>query len=244
MNYTSHNTLTEILQNNLNAAFIFRNYNLNYSTEGKRTLKEACSFAGIKPEIILNDLKNLNGKSTDYIKFMDWRTDFLCDYIESNHHKYIRKIFPKILSLGKTLSRNKLINADLLKELQKLSNDFETHMQKEERLLFPYIKKMNTILNEKTEFEIPPFGSVANLVKVIEKEHSIANTSLNKTKNICGGYKNNSSDNINKKIFYKYLNEFDTDFQLHIHFENNILFPKAISLEKKLKKLFFKNKKI
>lgn len=244
MNYTSHNTLTEILQNNLKAAFIFRNHNLNYSTEGRKTLKDACRLAGIKPEIILNDLKNLNGKSADYIKVNDWKIDFLCDYIESNHHKYIRKMLPKILSLGKILSRNKLIELNLLKELQKLSNDFETHMQKEERLLFPYIKKINTILKEKKEFEIPPFGSAANLIKVIEKEHSNANNYLNKIKNICRGYKTKINTVSNKKMFYEYLNEFETDFHLHIHFENNILFPKAISLEKKLKKLFFKNTKI
>jgi len=30
------------------------------------------------------------------------------------------------------------------------------------------------------------------------------------------------------------LNEFEQDLHLHIHLENNILFPKAISLEKKL----------
>lgn len=240
MNYTISNTLTEIVLNNLKAAFIFQNYNLNYSTEGKKTLKEACSFAGIKPAVILNDLKKLNGMNSDYLKVNEWRIDFLCDYIESNHHKYIRKMLPKIIAEAKILTKKKIIPASLSKELKKMSIDFETHMQKEERLLFPYIKKMNTIFNEKSEYEIPPFGSVANPVKVLEKEHSLANSALNKIKKLCGGYKTVPNDDINMNKFYEYMKEFETDFHLHIHFENNVLFPKAVAMEKKLKKLFFK----
>lgn len=241
MNYTSENTLSEIVQGNMKAAFIFRNYNLNFSTEGRKTLKEACSFAGIKPDTILNDLRNLREKYSDYVKVNDWKIDFLCDYIEVNHHKYIRQMMPKILSLGKILCRKDLIEPGLLIKLQTLGNDFEIHMQKEEKLIFPYIKKMNAMLNVKSGYEIPPFGSIANPVKVVEKEHSAAGNSLTQIKAMCGGYKINSKIENNKKTFYEYLKEFDTDFHFHIHFENNILFPKSISMEKKLKKLFFNN---
>jgi regulator of cell morphogenesis and NO signaling len=240
MNYTSENTLTEILQKNLNAAIVFRNYNLNYSVEGRKTIKDVCRFAGIKPEKVLTDLKSLSDKNTEYNKVYDWSTDFLCEYIESNHHKYVRKILPKIINKAKFLVKYDLFEKDVLNRIQHIRNDFEIHMQKEERLLFPYIKKMNIILKEKSEYEIPPFGSIVNLIKVIDKEHSIAGNALDKIKFLCNGYKSNNSDNLKKKILYEYLNEFDLDFHMHIHLENNILYPKSILLEKKLNKLFFK----
>lgn len=243
MNYTSENTLTEILQKNLDAALIFRNYNLNYSVEGRKTIKDACQVAGIKPEKVLTDLKSLSDKNTEYNKVYDWSTDFLCEYIESNHHKYVRKILPKIINTAKFLVKNDLFEKDVLNRIQHIRNDFEIHMQKEERLLFPYIKKMNIILNEKSEYEIPPFGSIADLVKVVRKEHNIAGKSLGKIKDLCNGYKSNSGDNLKKKLLYEYLNEFDLDFHMHIHLENNILYPKSILLEKKLNKLFFKKNK-
>lgn len=183
-------------------------------------------------------------ENTDYLKVNDWRMDFLCDYIETNHHKYIRKVMPKILSLSKSLGRKKIIDTDEYKELQRYSDDLETHMQKEERLLFPYIKRLISIFENKEEFEIPPFGSIANLIKVIEKEHRAANESLLKIKSECGGFKTKLNDDADKKMFYDIMNKFDRDFQMHVHFETNILYPKAISLEKKLKKLFIKNKKI
>lgn len=240
MNYTSENTLTEVLQNNLKAALIFSNYNLNYSIEGKKTIKDACQFAGIKPEKLLTDLQSLSDKNTEFNKVYDWSTDFLCDYIESNHHDYVRKMFPKIINAGKILLKDKLIEKDVLIRIQNVRNDFEIHMQKEERLLFPYIKKLNKIINEKTVYEIPPFGSIVNLIKVINNEHNISGKSLRKVKELCNGYKISTNEKTKKKILYKYLDEFDLDFQMHIHLENNILYPKSILLEKKLNKLFLK----
>lgn len=240
MNFTSESTLAEILQKNLNASLIFRNHNLNYITEGKKTIKDLCRFAGIKPEKLLTDLKSLKDNDNKYNKVYEWSTDFLCEYIKSNHHMYVRKILPKIINIIKRLVKNNLLEKDLLSRIQLLRNDFEIHMQKEERLIFPYIKKLNVKLIEKSEYEIPPFGSIVNLIKVVKKEHNIAGETLSKIKDMCNGFNINKSDNRKKKILYEYLNEFDLDFHMHIHLENNILYPKSILLEKKLNKLFFK----
>jgi regulator of cell morphogenesis and NO signaling len=36
------------------------------------------------------------------------------------------------------------------------------------------------------------------------------------------------------RVTYALLNEFEEDLHLHIHLENNILFPKAIEMEREL----------
>lgn len=190
-----------------------------------------------------NDTLNYQiNNNTEYLKVNDWRLNFLCDYIETNHHEYIRKVMPKILSAGKALSRKNIIGVDDYRDLLQFSIELEIHLQKEERLLFPYIKKINSVFDNKEEYEIPPFGSIANLIKVIEKEHRNVNGILLKVKNACCNFKIKSTDVPDKKAFYELMNEFDSDFQMHVHFENDILFPKSISLEKKLKKIFLKNK--
>ncbi|MBK8550473.1 MAG: hemerythrin domain-containing protein [Ignavibacteria bacterium] len=180
--------------------------------------------------------------NNDHLKVNDWRLNFLCDYIETNHHEYIRKIMPKILSVSKALSRKNIIGIDDYKDLLQFSIELEIHIQKEERLLFPYIKKMNTTYDNKDEYEVPPFGSIANLIKVIEKEHKNVSGILLKVKNAYGNFKIKLTDEPDKKVFYELMNEFYSDFQMHVHLENDILFPKSISLEKKLRKIFLKTK--
>lgn len=243
MDLTTDKTITNTFQDFTNAALILRNYNLNSGKAGSKILKDAENLSGKRSEKILTDLRSLKDISIDYIKINDWSLDFLCDFIVSNHHKYIRKMMPKIISAGKLICGKRSDKFNLYKELTQLNNDLEFHMQKEEKLLFPYIKKMNKLLNDKTEYEIPPFGSIVNLIRVIEKEHISAEKSLIKIKKICSGSKTGTADQKNKKTLNEFMREFDTDFHIHIHLENNIMFPKAISLEKKLKKILKTNLK-
>ena len=243
MNHTSDKTSGETFRDISKAALILRNYNLNFGVTGRKILRDAENLSGNKSGKNFMNLKNLKDINIDYIKVNDWSMDFLCDFIESNHHKYIRKIMPKILSAGKNNPGKKFNDDVLFKELNQLNNDLEIHMQKEEKLLFPYIKNMNKILNEKALFETPPFGSIQNLIKVIEKEHIAADMYLMKIKNLCGRNITGNNDIKNKKLICGYMTEFESDFHFHIYLENNILFPKAISLEKKLKKISVNLKK-
>lgn len=142
---------------------------------------------------------------------------------------------------SRALLKNKMISGDVIDHLDQLNVDFEFHMQKEEKLLFPYIRKMEIMINTESAFEIPPFGSILKPAEVMINEHRSANENLKQIRNLCDDYKLNSDENDNKKTFFELLKEFERDFHLHIHLENNLLFPKAINLEKKLKKLYFKN---
>ncbi|HMS33428.1 MAG TPA: hemerythrin domain-containing protein [Ignavibacteria bacterium] len=238
MNHTSDKTSAETFRDIPKALLVLRNYDPDFGDTVRRILKDEENLTGNKSGKNLLNKKNHKEININYLKVNDWSLDFLCDFIESNHHKYIRKIMPKIITAGK------IFNDDvLIKVLIQLNNDLEIHMQKEEKLLFPYIKNMNKILNEKALFETPPFGSIQNLIKVIEKEHDVADMYLMKIRNLCKRNIAGNNDLRNKKLICEYMTEFESDFHFHTYLENNILFPKAISLEKKLKKISINIKK-
>jgi len=229
MNLDTDKSTADIFQDISKTPLILRNYDLNLNPAGGKISKDTEYLSGNRSEKNLKDLKSLKDVSIDYIKINDWSLDFLCDFIVSNHHKYIRKMMPKIISAGKLIYGKKYDGLNLFKELTQLNNDFEFHMQKEEKLLFPYIKKMNRVFNDKAEYEIPPFGSIVNLIRVIEKEHFTVEKSLIKIKKICSGFKTGTADLGSKKTLNELMSEFVTDFHFHTYLENNILFPKAIS---------------
>ncbi|MEZ4690341.1 MAG: hemerythrin domain-containing protein [Ignavibacteria bacterium] len=83
----------------------------------------------------------------------------------SNHHTYIRKTFKELLKQLKAILKtknNSVQNEEIIKYFEKLNLDFEIHMQKEEKLLFPYIKRLVDSEYSETEFEIAPFGLIKN----------------------------------------------------------------------------------
>jgi len=239
MTFTKNYKLSDILLKNIEAASIFEKHNINYCTNGNKTLEEACGMVEIKPALVITELNKLNGSFTKDIKTNEWSLDFLCEYIVSNHHAYIRKTFKELLKqLRINLKSHSNSNGDLVNEFEKMSRYFEIHMQKEEKLLFPYIKRLVDTEYSETEFEIAPFGLIKKPIAVMKKEHLYAVNKLYKLKDICGHINKIKAGKDIKKNFCKLFKEFELDFHIHLHLENNVLFPKTLLLERKILKKF------
>ena len=123
----------------------------------------------------------------------------------------------------------------LLNELfNNLADELLSHMQKEEQILFPYIKKLVADESAGNCADGACFGTVIGPISVMEQEHENAGVILKKLYQLSNGY-NAPEDACNTfRVLYGKLKEFEDDLHRHIHLENNILFPKAIELEQTL----------
>ena len=128
MTYTKNYRLSDILLKNIEAASVFEKYNINYCTNGNNTLDEACGKAEVKPAEVITELNRLNGKYSNDIKSNEWSLDFLCEYIVSNHHTYIRKTFKELLKQLKAILKtknNSVQNEEIIKDfdIEKLTDE-------------------------------------------------------------------------------------------------------------------------
>ena len=79
-----------------------------------------------------------------------------------------------------------------------------------------------------------PFGSIENPIQMMRQEHLVEGDRFEKIAQLTNHY-NPPADACNTfKVCYAYLQEFEKDLHVHIHLENNILFPKAIEMQKQL----------
>ena len=108
-------------------------------------------------------------------------------------------------------------------------------MKKEELILFPFIKNMVRAQKEGTEVPQPRFGSVDNPIRMMEAEHEEAGNLLRRIAELSNNYNPPQGACNTYRAFYAKLDEFEQDLHQHIHLENNILFPKALKLEKQLR---------
>jgi regulator of cell morphogenesis and NO signaling len=79
---------------------------------------------------------------------------------------------------------------------------------------------------------LPPFGSVQNPVSMMEHDHDSADNALRVMHQASAGYTSPGDACVSYQTLYKVLAEFETDLHQHIHLENNILFPRAIEMER------------
>jgi len=69
-------------------------------------------------------------------------------------------------------------------------------------------------------------------IKVMMHEHDNEGERFKKIATITNQYQVPEDACNTYKVTYALLREFENDLHLHIHLENNILFPKAVEMEK------------
>src|SRR5690606_14423169 len=108
--------------------------------------------------------------------------------------------------------------------------ELTAHMKKEEMILFPFIRKMVEAKNNGTVAQAP-FGTVQNPIRMMMHEHDGEGERFRKIATLTDDYTPPADACNTYRVTLSLIKEFEEDLHLHIHLENNILFPKAVSLE-------------
>ena len=77
-------------------------------------------------------------------------------------------------------------------------------------------------------------GSVKQPIQLMEMEHEVVGEHLAKIRELAHNFTLPEDACASYSLLYRMLDAFEDDLHLHVHLENNILFPKAIDLEKRL----------
>lgn len=239
MQQVKERTIGEIVAEDYRAAGIFRQYGLDFCCGGGRTVEEACAKKGVDLESVMGDLSSLEMESNESHNYNSWSPDFLADYIVNNHHEFTRSKLPEIGAYAKKVakvhgqSNESLI--ELAQEFTLMHADIMNHLDKEERILFPYIKKMVEAKKTGAELPEPNFGEAANPITMMKEEHDDAGESMAKIRELSNDFNPPAEACTTYRILFQNLEDFEKDLHKHIHLENNILFPKALELEKELR---------
>ncbi len=232
-------TLGEIAAKDLRKAQIFRKYGLDFCCGGKKTVKEACSEKGLDVAKIEQELLQADKVvSSRPLPYNEWELDFLADYIVNTHHSYVKKNLPDILAYANKVARvHGSRHPELLpvRELvEEVYNEMMNHMVKEERILFPYIKDIVTAQKNTQPLQASHFGTVQNPINMMEMEHEVVGKNMEEIRTLTQNYVLPDDACASYSLLYRMLDEFEEDLHIHVHLENNILFPKALKAEQQL----------
>ena len=216
---------------------VFDRLHIDYCCGGKRTLEEACTKRGLDLKTVLAELEAFDAEANtqpDAVRPANLTMTELADDIERTHHAYLREELPRLAGLVKKvsavhgqahpwLSGLTSVYAELVAEL-------EPHMLKEEQILFPLIRELDQATTA------PSFhcGSVGNPIRMMEMEHQNAGAALDRIREMTTDYEIPEGACNSFRAMLSGLEHLETDLHLHIHKENEILFPKASEMEAKL----------
>jgi len=239
MYLTEKTIIGDIVSHDYQTSTIFSKYEIDFCCNGNRSIENACSNAKITSTELLHDLEEiLINKESKTANYNSSSLDFLSNYIYENHHKYVEQKIPEIKQyLNKICDVHGEFHSELftIKDLFKEgASELTTHMKKEELILFPFIKKMLQAEKEGNKLPTSSFDTVKNPISMMQEEHDTEGERYREISKLSNNY-NAPLDACNSyKIAFAMLKEFEKDLHKHIHLESNILFPKALELERKI----------
>lgn len=237
MNITENNTVAEVVTHNIKTADVFKKHGIDFCCGGGITIKKACDKNNVSFSELERELSNINNHITKGYNYDSWKLDFLVDHIENIHHTYVAENTPLVLQYAAKVAKVHGHHYTEVVEINRLfievAKELAAHMKKEELILFPFIKQLVKADNEGLKVNTPHFGTVNNPITMMEEEHENAGDILKEISKLSNNYTPPEGACNTFKALYAKLEEFEQDLHQHIHLENNILFPKAILLEKK-----------
>lgn len=240
MDIQENQIIGELVAEDYRTASVFSKYGIDFCCQGNRTINDACISESVDPALMLADLNKvtLSNIESNIQGFESWPLDLLAGYIENKHHSYVRRKSEEILPL---LDKICSVHGEQHPELFEIKAEFNAsvrelsdHMKKEEKILFPYIISMVLTKKEGLNLTTPAFESVKNPLQMLKEEHLVEGERFRKIRELSNDYLLPKDSCNTYRITFELLKEFEQDLHLHIHLENNILFPKAIELENEL----------
>jgi regulator of cell morphogenesis and NO signaling len=213
MQLTETMTVRDIAAGSLGAVRLFEKLGIDYCCGGKRPLAEACTEKGYDPAAIQRLLAEAMDKAPALEH--DWNTaplEELAAHIVNTHHEYLRRELPAV-------------EARLQKVYRVYNQRYGPTL--EGAVLFPAVVAAERALTSGQPLPRTPFGSVGNPIAMMEAEHESAGQALAKIREITGNYSVPEHGCVTYRALMSGLDELERDLHLHIHLENNILFPRA-----------------
>ena len=232
-------TVAEIVTEDIATAAIFKRNGIDFCCGGKVQLDAICTKKNIDTDTVVQQLEALMNEPAEKVSENpdEWSLTRLADHIVDTHHVYVKENMNVILEFADKVAKVHGHGAPEVVEVAQLAHaladELLPHMMKEEMMLFPFIKQLDAHEAGQPAPQ-PPFGSVGNPIRMMEVEHENAGENMARIHEITNNFQPPEWACNTYRALYHSLQQFEEDLHIHIHLENNILFPKAIALEAEL----------
>ena len=241
MTATLDMTIREVVAADYRTAAVFQGFGIDFCCRGHQTIEQGCRTAGINRERLLAELALATTDPLDEgHAFNTWDLRTLASHIASTHHAFVRASTPPLLLHTKKIAEVHGARHTELPHIAELFGrvalELTEHMEKEERIMFPYIGALEDAARGDGPAPHAPFGSILNVIHKMEAEHQFVGDAMAEIRHLTNDFQPPRDACATYRVCLQELEAFERDLHQHVHLENNLLFPEAARVEASLAK--------
>lgn len=196
------------------AAEVFRQNGISFCCGGKLSLAEAAAKQGVAVDVLLKELNSLEAAAR---RDAPTETLPLIDHILTRYHDTHRTEMDWLIPLAQKVETVHGDHEDaplgLTEALLDLKEELESHMAKEERVLFPMMRQGG-------------HPAIQHPIAAMRHDHDTAADLLRKVEHVTRGLSLPEGACRSWTALYTGLEKFTEDLVAHMHLENEVLFPR------------------
>ncbi len=236
MNLTPETRIADIAAQNPATIRVFQRFGIDFCCGGKRPVGEVCAEQELSFGELQAELESAGTPGATEIPSAEAKLTDLIRFIVDKYHADLRVELPRLGQMAAKVldvhgEKHPAVLPALVATFRALREELESHMMKEERVLFPYIERLEKLAADGASLSASPFGSIQAPIGMMEHEHADAAEGLARLRQLTEGYTPPADACNTFRGLYHGLAELEKALHEHIHLENNVLFPRATRLE-------------
>lgn len=228
MQITANSTVADIATQDPGAIRVFQHHQIDFCCGGRIPLAQACEQRGLDPEAVLAELRAARTSSEERLDWREMPLRELVGYIQRRYHAPLRLEIPRLTQmLARVVARHGEAHPEtkgLQATFDRLQRELLAHMAKEDSGLFPALVAIDA---EQTPVNPGTCDWIHMPIEVMEAEHEAAGQALAHMRELTDGYTPPEGACPTFRGLYHGLAELERDMHVHVHLENNVLFPRA-----------------
>ena len=228
MQITETTTVAEVASTLPSSVRVFQRYGIDFCCGGKAALAAACHATGVSYAALVDAIEASAQQPAADMR--DWNREplqALADHIVATYHEPLREELPRLEAMAAKVHRVHGSKAPFLARLDTivaaLAADLQSHMRKEEAVLFRAIRAVESGGRTPVPISAP--------ITVMEAEHDRAGALLSELRTITDGYVAPEWACQTFRALYHGLADLEAAMHVHVHLENNVLFPRAVAMQ-------------
>jgi regulator of cell morphogenesis and NO signaling len=233
----------DLVEENYVHAYVLFYFGIRFFDNTELTLEQVCAEKGVKVEQVIKELESPTHVQEADLPLVSYPTDLIIEYLKHAHFLFIKHKLPYMARLVDSFHAKHPRYASIVRDLKTVFplfvEDFIHHIYQEEDSLFNYIRMLERA--SKGSFNVTRlfYQLEKNSLQKFANEHEAHDDEMEGIRNITKNYQVDADTPLHIKVIYSELKAFEKSLIVHARIENDILFPKALALERKVKLAFF-----